>query len=76
MSSHHCLYTSGEATAPGGLQSSSLAAASGPFGTGCDRAMEACSVARCGATHAATLEGGQREACGIDDATSSTIRWS
>jgi hypothetical protein len=60
----------------GGLWSRSLAATNGPFGAGYDRALEACSAARCGATRATTLDGGWREACGVDDATSSLIRWS
>jgi hypothetical protein len=75
-SSRHCLCVSGEAAMPGGLWSSSLAATSSPFGTGYDRATEACSAARCGTTRATTLVGGRREACGVDDATSSPIRWS
>jgi hypothetical protein len=70
MSSRHCLCVSGEAAAPGGLQSSSLATANGPFGTGYDRATEACSAACCGAARAAALDVGRREACGVDDATS------
>jgi hypothetical protein len=76
MLAHHCLSTSGEAAASGGLWSSSLAATSGPFGAGCDWALEACSAACCGATRATTLDGGRREACGADDATSSPIGWS
>jgi hypothetical protein len=67
----HCLSMSGEAAASGGLWSSSLAATNGPFGAGYDRALEACSAACCDATHATTLDGGRREACGADDATSS-----
>jgi hypothetical protein len=60
----------------GGLRSSSLAATNGPFGVGCDRAMEACPAACCGTMRAATLDGGQREACGADDATFSPAGWS
>jgi hypothetical protein len=75
-SSHHCLNASGEAAASDGLWSSSLAATNGPFGAGCDRALEAYSAACCDTTHTTTLNGGWREACGSDDATSSPIRWS
>jgi hypothetical protein len=72
--SRHCLCASGEAASPGGLRSNSLAATSGPFGAGCDWTTEACSAARCGAARAAALVGGRREACGVDDATSSPKR--
>jgi hypothetical protein len=73
-SSCHCLCASGEAASPGGLRSNSLAARSGPFGAGNDWATEARSTARCDATCAATLDGGRRVACGVDDATSSPKR--
>jgi hypothetical protein len=74
MSSRHCLYASSEAASPGGLRSNSLAVTSGPFGAGNDWATEARSTACCGAASAATLDGGRRVACGVDDATSSPKR--
>jgi hypothetical protein len=76
MLSRHCLSTSGEAAASGGLRSSSLAATNSPFCADCDRALEACLAARYSATGATTPDGGGRKACGADDATSSPIGWS
>jgi hypothetical protein len=75
-SSCQCLCASGEATSPGGLRSNSLATMSGLFGAGTDWATEPRSAARCGAAHVATLDGGWRMECGMDDATSSPKRGS
>jgi hypothetical protein len=47
---------------------------SGPFGAGTDWATEARSAGRCGAAREDPLGGGQCEACGIEDATSSPNR--